>query len=80
MYLSEGFVEGTKRIEMIWAAEKYHLDCAIRCHNDELDRLRAQKIATEDEMARVWVQDGIYEVHRALFEKKNWIHELLLWR
>ena len=73
-------MEDTKRIEMIWAAEKYHLEWAICWHNDELDRLRAQKNATEDERARVWVQEAIYEVHRARFEKYYWIHELRLLR
>ena len=73
-------MEGTKRTEMIWAAEKYHLECAIRGHDHELDRLRAQKNATEDERARVWVQEAIYEVHRARFEKYYWIHELRLLR
>ena len=80
VYLRGRFVEGTKRTEMIWAAEKYHLECAIRGHDHELNRLRAQKNATEDERARVWVQEAIYEVHRGRFEKYSWIHELRLWR
>ena len=65
---------------MIWAAEGYHLKCAIYKHNLELYRLRAQKNATEDEMARVLVQDGIFEVHRALHAIWNWLHDLYLLR
>ena len=78
--ISEGFVEGTKRIEMIWAAEEYHLRCVIYGHYRELYQLRAQKNATEDEMARVLVQDAIFEVHRVLHDKYNWVHDLCLWR
>ena len=51
--ISEGFVEGTKRIEMIWAAEEYHLRCVIYGHYRELYQLRAQKNATEDEITAV---------------------------